>query len=256
MIEFQQSALVYLGLDHGATSFGFDDVRVRRAVSHAIDRGALVANDLEGHGWPAFGPIPSHSKWYTADVESTSGYDPRQAAQLLDAAGYPAGADGVRFTLDAVVVDDATVRRASETIRQMLAQVGIRVRLVAIPGFADFYARLAEHPPAFISKWFWPEPVDAIIGFIASWGRDGGPNFQGSSDPDVDRACRAWEVAQDEEALQSAAAEIQVRATQTLPLIPLFSPAAVWAHHRRVRNWRPNRHDLYPLYGDVWLAGE
>ena len=26
--------------------------------------------------------------------------------------------------------------------------------------------------------------------------------------------------------------------------------------HRRVRGWRPNRHDLYPLYGDVWLADQ
>jgi ABC-type transport system substrate-binding protein len=125
-----------------------------------------------------------------------------------------------------------------------------------IPGFADFYARLSEHPPAFISKWFWPEPVDAIIGFIASWGRDGGPNFQGSSDAGIDRACRAWEVAHDDDALRTAAADIQLRAAETLPLIPLFSPSAVWAHHRRVRNWRPNQHDLYPLYGDVWLADE
>ena len=53
---------------------------------------------------------------------------------------------------------------------------------------------------------------------------------------------------------RAAARDIQVRAAECLPLIPLFAPAAVWAHHRRVRNWRPNRHDLYPLYGDVWLA--
>jgi ABC-type transport system substrate-binding protein len=136
----------------------------------------------------------------------------------------------------------------------MLEQVGIRLVLVTIPGFADFYARLREQPQAFISKWFWPEPVDAIIGFIASWGRDGGPNFQGSSDAGIDKACRAWEVAQDDDALRAAATEIQLRAAETLPLIPLFSPSAVWAHHRRVRNWRPSRHDLYPLYGDVWLA--
>src|SRR5262245_42203166 len=248
VIEFQQSALVYLGLDHGATSFGFDDVRVRRAVSHAIDRRALVAGDLMGHGWPAFGPIPSHSQWYSPEVEARGEFDPRKATELLDAAGFATGSDGVRFELDAVVVDDATVRRTSETIKRMLEQVGIRLRLVVIPGFADFYARLSEHPPAFISKWFWPEPVDAIIGFIASWGRDGGPNFQGSSEAEIDRACRAWEVAQDDDALRAAAADIQLRAVETLPLIPLFSPSAVWAHHRRVRNWRPNRHDLYPLY--------
>ena len=99
-------------------------------------------------------------------------------------------------------------------------------------------------------------PLIAIIGFIASWGRDGGPNFQGSSDAEIDGACRSWEIAHDDEGLRAAAVEIQLRAAETLPLIPLFSPSAVWAHHRRVRNWRPNRHDLYPLYADVWLADE
>src|SRR5579872_3144853 len=127
----------------------------------------------------------------------------------------------------------------------MLERVGIRLRLVSVPGFADFYARLREQPAAFISKWFWPEPVDAIIGFIASWGRDGGPNFQGASDPGIDAACRRWERATDAAAEHAAAAEIQRRAAEAVPLIPLCSPAAVWAHHRRVRNWRPHRHDLY-----------
>jgi peptide/nickel transport system substrate-binding protein len=253
VIEFQQSALVYLGLDHRSAPLGFDDVRVRRAISHAVDRHALVATDLMGHGWPAFGPIPSHSQWYAAEVEASGGFDPRKAAELLDAAGFGAGPDGVRFELEAVVLDDATVRRVSETIRLMLEQVGIRLKLVTVPGFAAFYARLREHPHAFISKWFWPEPVDAIIGFIASWGREGGPNFQGANDAGIDGACRAWEIAQDNEELRAAATEIQLRAAEALPLIPLCSPSAVWAHHRRVRNWRPNRHDLYPLYGDVWL---
>jgi ABC-type transport system substrate-binding protein len=254
VIEFQQSALVYLGLDHQARSVGFDDVRVRRAISHAIDRHALVEGDLGGHGWPAFGPIPSHSQWYSPKVEAFNGFDPHAAAELLDAAGFRPGADGARFEVEAVVLEDATVRRVSQTIKGMLEAVGIRLRLETITGFEDFYSRLREHPQAFISKWFWPEAIDAIIGFISTWSQDGGPNFQRASDEGVDRACRAWETAQDDDQLRAAARDIQVRAAETLSLLPLFSPAAVWAHHRRVRGWRPNRHDLYPLYGDVWLA--
>ena len=254
VIEFQQSALVYLGLDHGAREVGFDNVLVRRAISHAIDRRAIVATDLLGHGWPAFGPIPSQSQWYNPEVEATNAFDPQKAGELLESAGFPPRADGTRFEVEVVVLEDATVQRVSETIRQMLAEVGIRLRFTTVPGFADFYTRLREHPQAFISKWFWPEPVDAIVGFISSWGRDGGPNFQGSSHAGIDAACRAWELAQDSEAQRAAADEIQRLAARELPLLPLFSPSAVWAHHRRVRNWRPSRHDLYPLYGDVWLA--
>ncbi len=256
VIEFQQSALVYLGLDHEAPELGSGDVRVRQAFSRAIDRRELVEHDLMGHGWPAYSPIPSQSRWYAPEVEVMTGFDPREAGALLDAAGLEAGPDGTRLALEAVVVNDAAVRRVAETIRRMLGDVGIRLELNVIPGFVEFYGRLNEHPPAFISKWFWPEPIDAIVGFVATWGQNGGPNFQRSSDETLDRACRAWELARDDGDLQAAARDIQVRAAETLPLIPLLSPAAVWAHHRRVRNWRPNRHDLYPLYGDVWLADE
>jgi peptide/nickel transport system substrate-binding protein len=253
VIEFQQSALVYMGVDCETAG---RDVRVRQAISLAIDRQALVDGDLGGHAWPAFSPIPSHSRWYAPEVESTGGHDPRAAAQLLDAAGLAPGPDGTRLELETVVVNDAVVRRVAETIRTQLAAVGIRLELTVIPGFEEFYGRLNEHPPAFVSKWFWPEPVDAIVGFVATWGQDGGPNFQRSSDEELDRACRAWELARDDDALGAAARHIQLRAAECLPLVPLLAPAAVWAHHRRVRGWRPNRHDLYPLYGDVWLADD
>lgn len=253
VIAFQQSALIYFGLDFGAHEFGFDDIRVRRAFSQAIDRKALVATDLMGHGWPAFGPIPSHSQWYAEEVEAFNSYDPQASNELLDAAGFERKADGVRLSLNVLAVEDATVQRVSKSIERMLREVGVALRVETVPGFADFYARLGSHPPAFISKWFWPEPVDAIIGFIASWGQDGGPNFQGASDHAIDRACRAWESAQDEHGLREAARQLQVRAADELPLVPLLCPAAVWAHHRRVHKWRPNRNDLYPLYGDVWL---
>ena len=53
--------------------------------------------------------------------------------------------------------------------------------------------------------------------------------------------------------MQAAAHELQLRCAEHLPLVPLFSPATVWAHHRRVHGWRPTPTNLYPFYGDVWL---
>jgi peptide/nickel transport system substrate-binding protein len=254
VVEFQQSALVYMGLDHRTEALGNGDVRVRQAFSLAIDREALVGRELGGHGWVAASPIPSHSQWYAPEVEALLRHDPPAAAQLLDAAGLTPGPDGTRLVLPTVVVNDAVVRRAAAAIAEQLAPIGVRLELEVIEAFGEFYGRLNQHPPAFISKWFWPEPVDAIVGFVATWGQDGGPNFQRSSDEALDRACRAWELAPDGAALREAARDIQLRAAESLPLLPLFAPAAVWAHHRRVRGWRPHRHDLYPLYGDVWLA--
>jgi peptide/nickel transport system substrate-binding protein len=252
VIEFQQSALVYLGLDHQAGVHGFDDVRVRRAVSLAIDRRALVSEELAGHGWPAFSPIPSHSPWYDVEVEQQQDFDPRQAVELLDQAGRTAARDGVRISVEAVIVEDATVRRTARRICAMLSEVGIELRLREVSGFAAFYAELMQHPDAFISKWFWPEPVDAIIGFVSSWSQTA-PNFQRANSATIDAACRRWERAIEPSEQQAAAKAIQQACAEDVPLVPLFFPAAVWAHHRRVHGWCPHVHDLYPLYGDVWL---
>ena len=87
-------------------------------------------------------------------------------------------------------------------------------------------------------------------------GSHAGPNWQRASIPALDSACGAWQQAPDEEALEVAAYEIQVRCAEHLPLLPLFSPAIVWGHHRRVHGWRPTPTNLYPFYGDVWLEEE
>ena len=255
VIEFQQSALVYLALDHEHTDLRFDDVRVRQAISAAIDRDALVASDLAGHGAAAYGPVPSASPWYESGVEAYNRFDPRRAVALLDAAGLAPGADGTRLRFEANVVEDATVRRAAVSLQRMLAAIGVELTLNEIAGFDAFYGSLLEHPPAFVSKWFWPDPVDAIVGFISSWSH-AGPNWQRASIPAVDEACLAWQQAADEDAQRGAARDIQLRSAETLPLVPLFFPSMVWAHHRRVHGWRPHGHDLYPLYGGVWIEAD
>lgn len=249
---FQQSALAYLALDHEATRLGFDDIRVRRAISCALDRDAIVASDLAGHGWPAYGPIPSASTWYEQGVEALGGYSPGESTALLDAAGLAPGPDGVRLRFDVLVLEDATVRRAASSIQEMLRRVGIEIELRPVTGFADFYSALGEHPEAFLSKWFWPDPVDATVLFVSSWSH-AGPNWQRASIPAIDAACRSWMEAPDVSAQASAARELQLLAAEHLPLIPLFSPAAVWAHHRRVHGWLPTPTNLYPLYNDVWI---
>ena len=112
VIEFQQSALVYLGLDHETADLGSGDVRVRKAISRAIDRRALVEQDLKGHGWAAYGPIPSHSQWYSPEVEAAALSIHGLRLSCWTPRASEACSDGTRLELEALVVNDATVRRA------------------------------------------------------------------------------------------------------------------------------------------------
>ncbi len=103
---------------------------VRVALAHAIDRQQLVDQVLYGSGRVATGPIHSGlANFYTDDVTAYA-FDPARAARLLDEAGYPAGADGVRFAID--FLHFPQFAKYGEVLRQNLAEVGVRLELVAL----------------------------------------------------------------------------------------------------------------------------
>lgn len=253
VIEFQQSALAYFALDHETPPF--DDLRVRQAISHAIDRRALVASDLAGHGWPAYGLVPSQSRWHVAEAATFNRFDPGRSERLLDEAGLFPNGDGIRLEITAPVVQDATLRRVAVSVQRMVSEVGIRLHLEYLDEFEPFYALLDTHPPAYICKWLWPDPVDATVGYVWS-ACHSGPNWQRASIPAIDRACESFFGAVDEEEERNASRDIQMLCAEHLPFIPLYFPSAVWAHHRRVHGWRPTPTNLYPFYADVWLEGD
>lgn len=103
------------------------NVTVRKALSYAIDRSAIIDNVVPGLGIPATGPMSSSSMvaWaYNPDVPIYN-YNVTMANQLLDQAGYPRGGDGVRFTLRMVVGLFWENPKVGDMIKTQLSAVGI-----------------------------------------------------------------------------------------------------------------------------------
>jgi peptide/nickel transport system substrate-binding protein len=119
-----------------------DDVRVRLAISHAIDRSVIVNRLWFGAGKAATSPIASGTRFFDPSVKLPA-YDPRLAATLLNGAGLLAGADGVRFSLRHLVAPYGEVwTRLSAYLRASLARVGIDLRLETTDA-AAWAARIA-----------------------------------------------------------------------------------------------------------------
>jgi ABC-type dipeptide/oligopeptide/nickel transport system permease component/ABC-type transport system substrate-binding protein len=101
----------------------FNDLRVRRALSHAIDRQAIIKGAMYGYGEPIGSHFPPHDPAYV-DLTGRYPYDPGEARALLRAAGVP---QGLEVTLKLPPVYYA--RRSGEIVAAELAAVGIRARI-------------------------------------------------------------------------------------------------------------------------------
>ncbi|TNE42782.1 MAG: ABC transporter substrate-binding protein, partial [Alphaproteobacteria bacterium] len=77
----------------------FDNIKVRRAMLHAINREALIKIVWGGIGEVATGPVPrTNTQFYNPNTVQYP-YDPERAEELLDEAGYHRKKDGIRFTM-------------------------------------------------------------------------------------------------------------------------------------------------------------
>jgi ABC-type transport system substrate-binding protein len=250
VVEFLQASTFYLGLDWHRADLGFDDLRVRQAVSLTIDREAVVAGALSGRGAPVWGPVPPGDEFYDAEVDRGRSADPRRAAELLrEVRG------GEPIACECVVQDDPVFRRVAPLVQAQLAEIGVRLELRYVKPFEPFYAACAEGPAASISKWLWPDAVDAVIGFTSTRCM-GFPNWQHASIPELDGAFCTWLCAGTDEELHAAASLVQRIAAEQLPYVPLVTPADVWVHTRRLHGFRPYPADLYPRYQEVWLDAD
>ena len=238
VIEQPQASNMYLALDWRRSDLGFDDLQMRRAISLAVDRRALVDRALDGHGSSAWGPVPPGDEFYDPSIDAEGRHDPEQARAVL------AGRD-LRF--ECVVQDDPAFRRVAALVVEQLEAVGVRIEPRFVRPFAPFYGAVADGPPASISKWLWQDPVDALIGFSATHARPF-PNWQHASAPALDDAYRRWLRADSHDELAAAAALVQRVFADELPYVPLLVPNDVWVHSRRVHGWRPFQANLYPFY--------
>jgi len=252
VIEFPETSNFFLLPNARKVEFGFDDVRVRRALSHAIDREGIVRAILNGRGEATRGPVSSGWKYYEPGVTAFNQHDPDLSASLLDEAGWTVGSGGVRekdgnrLAFTAINISNPIENQVMAAISSMLEEIGVSMTVESLEGAA--FRERRPQADMFGFKWLWSVPADVVPLFIG--------NFQPKDHPDVAPVLAhfaEWSGARSEEELTAAASKLQLSVAELSVILPVYTPTTVWVHHKRVHGWRPNPHNLYPFYNDVWI---
>lgn len=104
----------------------FNDIRVRRAINHLLDRQEIIDGAMSGYGTPIGSHFPPHNPAYV-DLTGRYPHDVAKAKELLAEAGFP---NGFETTLQ--LPPPPYARRSGEIIREQLAAGGIRVQLANV----------------------------------------------------------------------------------------------------------------------------
>ncbi|MEU5845064.1 ABC transporter substrate-binding protein [Saccharopolyspora shandongensis] len=139
--------LAFYHLQLNRTRAEFGDIRVRRALNHAIDRDAIIHGVLFGNGKPAAQPFPPGYYAHDPDLPDPYPYDPPKARQLLAEAGLAGG-----FEFEAIVPNSDP--GTAVAVQEQLADIGVRMKIreVSSGEAADlFYGR--QQGDAMVAPW-------------------------------------------------------------------------------------------------------
>ncbi|KVE28909.1 ABC transporter substrate-binding protein [Burkholderia singularis] len=234
------------------------DRRVRQAIAQAIN--AQVVQKTIAYGYADVSPTPiTPASPYHDPTLAPYPFDPAAAGKLLDAAGYPRGAAGVRFRLthDYLPYGDL-FRRLADYTKSALARVGIdvTVRSQDLPSFLkrvytdrqfDFASTGVNtlfDPSVGVQRLYWSKNIRPGVPFSNA------PHY---SNPDVDRLLEAASIEPDESRRVALYRQFQQIVHRDLPILNLIAPRSITLANRRVRDHTVSAQGLEGNFADVYL---
>ncbi len=224
-----------------------NDLRVRRALSLAIDREALVSRVVRGAGKPAFSFTPPGAG-YSPGADEQGGRTQQQreeeARRLLAEVGF---AEGKGFPVLELMTTSRDVQRVmAETIQAMWQEVlGIHVDIRSCEWTA--YKAAQQNMDYDISSSSWSGDYLDPATFVELWGSSSGNNCTGWGSAACDAALAAARQSPALDARQAHLAEAERGMLAGQPVIPLYWSDRTYLKAPGVSGWHPLLLDNHPL---------
>jgi peptide/nickel transport system substrate-binding protein len=210
----------------------FKDIRVRRAVYHAINVPVIIDKVLRGQGVPTGALLSTRVDGSPADLDKRLPFDTARAKALLAEAGYP---NGFAVTLDCVNV--AWRENACQAMAAMLTQAGIRTTLRSSTT-GQFFPKLSQGTASFV-EYGWtasPDAWNSLNGLFRTFDKTGFGTFNAGrySNPKVDTLIDQIRTEADLTRRRAMVATVLRLVTDDLAYIPLYRRTLSWAMAKKV----------------------
>lgn len=245
-------------LEYNLTRPALKDVRVRRAIAHAIDR-AFIARHIQANAEVADSPVPAELTAFHADGLPSYDFNVEKAKALLDEAGVLPGPDGIRLRLSLDFSGTQSNIRTGAAIRATLAQVGIALTPRAqdqgeyinrIYTRRDFDLSMTGSgagldPAIGIQRYYWSKNIKPGVPY------SNGPHY---INPEVDQLLEAAQVEIDTDKRRALYNRFQHIAMSDLPYLPLYWTKTQIGARSRVKGLLTNLSGLNSNFADVTLS--
>ena len=235
----------------------FNDIRVRQALSHAIDRQAIIEGVFEGYAMSSTGPYHPWFWTHNPDFKQPYPYDPEKAKKLLAEAGY-GPSNPLKFELMAtnqnMFVDQAVM------IQAFMQDVGAQVEVLPLDKSTLF-------DRVYVRKAFKDKP-ELFQGALEDWGSSvvdpeasaerlftsgSGSNKCFYANPEVDKLFEEVNFAKTIEEQKKIYYKTEEIIAKDVATIWIANPKDATAYRKEVKGFHPNGENRMPVE-HAWLA--